>query len=305
MPYKEGQPTLIDFLVRPFLHIKVVKKDAFGKPHVYLFEYFTILKLIFESGAILGRAMCDKIDEFKKMVLTPNSTEDEVLELATKTAEAQLADFKKEYGSEPSGFVDFIHGELFKGAIGLSIVDCGEVLIRDKKRYKEIKRTIDKKAQQKVVLSQEAIYGVLANYSYRGIGFGIMFPALTKKMTTNFVNRAEELLLLAAYTQEFYPELIDDLELRDYIDTEGSRHLQSSTTGYIAQRYEFYQSQLEIFYVDATTDAYTSSISQFWKLYAEELGLKKDIAKADKEAKAVVVEFVKLVAAATCSYRTR
>ena len=225
MPYKEGQPTLIDFLVQPFLHIgkagniEVVKKDAFGKPYVYQFEYFIILKLIFESGAILGRAMCDKIDEFKKVLLIPNHTGDEVLELATKAAEAQLADFKKEYGNEPSRFGDFIHGELFKGAIGLSLIDCAEVLIHDKKRYKEIKRMVDKKARQEVVLSQEAIYDVLTNYSYRGIGFGIKFPALTKKMT-NFANRAEELLLLAAYTQEFYPELIDDLELRDYINTE-------------------------------------------------------------------------------------
>ena len=297
MPYKEGQPTLIDFLVRPFLHIEVVKKDAFGKPYVYQFEYFIILKLIFESGAILGRAMCDKIDEFKKVLLIPNHTGDEVLELATKAAEAQLADFKKEYGNEPSRFGDFIHGELFKGAIGLRLIDCAEVLIHDKKRYKEIKRTVDKKAQQKVVLSQEAIYGVLTNYSHRGIGFGIKFPALTKKMAS-FVDRAEELLLLAAYTQEFYPELIDDLELRDYINTE--EVVKMGVDKWLNQ------SQLKMLYVDAATDAYANSISQFWKLYAEELGLKKDVAtKVDKEAKAVVVEFAKLVATATCSYRTK
>jgi hypothetical protein len=233
MPYKEGQPTLIDFLVRPFLHIEVVKKDAFGKPYVYQFEYFMLLHTIFQSGAILGRAMCNKIDEFKKVLLIPNSTEDEVLELATKAAEAQLADFKKEYGNEPSRFVDFIHGELFKGAIGLSLIDCGEVLIRDKKRYKEIKRTVDKKARQEVVLSQEAIYDVLTNYGYRGIGFGIKFPELTEKLSIGKANLEGEMV-----------------------------------------------------YIDAATDAYTNSISQFWKLY-EDVATKVDI-----------VEFAKLVATA-------
>jgi len=227
MPYKEGQPTLTDFLVwlklQLNIYLKVVKKKEGAEPYVYQFEYFMLLQQIFLDGAALGRAMCNKIDEFKKVLLIPNHTGDEVLELATKAAEARLADFKKEYGNEPSNFSDFIHGELFKGAIGLSLRDCGEVLIHDKKRYKEIKRTVDKKGRQKVVLSQEAIYDVLTNYSYLGIGFGIKFPELTESICSKaYLESLEEYLLplLADYTQEFYPELIDDLELRDYIDTD-------------------------------------------------------------------------------------
>lgn len=198
MPYKEGQPTLIDILVRPFLHIEVIKKDALGKPYVFQFEYFMLLHIMFQSGAILGRMMCNKIDEFKKMLLIPNYTEGEVLEQATKAAEAQLADFKKEYGNEPSHLGDFIHGELFKGAIGLSLRDCVEVLIRDKKRYKEIKRMVEKKDRQKVALSQEAVYDVLTNYVYRGIGFGMKFPELTGKLSKDKENLEGEMVYIDA-----------------------------------------------------------------------------------------------------------
>lgn len=196
MPYEEGQPTLIDILVRPFLHIEVVKKDAFGKPYVYQFEYFMLLHVMFQSGAILGRMMCNKIDEFKKMLLIPDHTEGEVLEQATKAAEAQLADFKKEYGNEPSHLGDFIHGELFKGAIGLSLRDYVEVLIRDKKRYKEIKRIVEKKARQKVSLSDN--YDVLTNYVYRGIGFGMKFPELTEKLSKGKENLEGEMVYIDA-----------------------------------------------------------------------------------------------------------
>ncbi len=252
MPYKEGQPTLTSFLAWPFTKIEVVKEDAFGKPYVNLFEYYMILQVIFESGAVLGRAMCNKIDEFRKMLLIP-PTKDDALEKATKAAKAIFDAATKESGNEPSNFGDFIHGMLFKEAIGLSLRDCAEVLMRDKKRFKEIQRTVEKKAQQKASLSDN--YDVLMLYGYWGISFGIKFPELTEKMYRNLhenINmdayselkelgllvgdigekrevisleeREKELLqLLAAYTQECYPELIDDLELREYIDIEGQK----------------------------------------------------------------------------------
>ncbi len=257
MPYKEGQPTLIECLVWPFTKIEVVKEDASGKPYVYLFEYYMILQVIFESGAVLGRAMCNKIDKFRKMLLIP-PTKDDALEKATKAAKAIFDAATKESGNEPSNFGDFIHGMLFKEAIGLSLRDCAEVLMRDKKRFKEIQRTVEKKAQQKGSLSDN--YDVLMLYGYWGIGFGIRFPELTEKMYRNLhenidvdaysklrelgllvpperglpipekpevlsmEEREKELLqLLAAYTQEFYPELIDELELREYIDIGGQK----------------------------------------------------------------------------------
>jgi len=88
-------------------------------------------------------------------------------------------------------------------------------------------------------------------FGLEGVGFGSSFPELTEKMYINTYEKVnldnwargvaagidipaqpeivsleerEEavLLIVAVYTADYYPELLDPLDLRGYIDTKGS-----------------------------------------------------------------------------------
>jgi len=246
MPYKEEQPTLIGCLAWIPLKL-VVKKGAFGKRYLHLFDYFQAIQFQYESGAVLGRAKRDKLSALKKLLVIPGYTAADVMEMAQDTAKKRLTDFKKDSGNEPETFSDFLYWKMFESAIGQSITDCAEAYLHGNKK---ILKMIDKKANEKVPLP-EADYP-LSIFGYEGVGFGSSFPELTEKMYRNATEnidmdkwskarayglaipekpdivsleeREEALLqIVAAYTAEFYPELLDPLDLRGYIDTEGNR----------------------------------------------------------------------------------
>jgi hypothetical protein len=228
MPYKEGQPTFIGFLSIPVV-TKVAKTRLFGGPYVHFGGFLMVCSYLYENGAILGRAKRDKLTELAKMFSIPG-TEVENINSLQEQAKTRL----KKFGGEPSSFyIFFISGELEK--LGLSLSSDLKVL---KKAFKE-------KWSLKTTEPFIKIFGL------EGIGFGSSFPELTEKMYRNsyenidmdvwtkhrahglaipekptIISLEEQektvLQMVAAYASEYYPELLDPLDLRGYIDTIGN-----------------------------------------------------------------------------------
>lgn len=241
MPYKEGQRTLMGFLGIPIV-TKVAKTRLFRGPYIRFYNLFEVLSYLYMTGAILGRARRDNITELAKMFSMPGG-EEEFMNWLQKQAKERLDTFRNEVGKEPDTFNEFILFKEFESAIGLSMEDWF-------KAYADGNTRIMRVADEKVPL--EKAEPVIKEFQLEGIGFGSSFPELTEKMYRNaFENidmdlwskhrahglaipekptiisleEQEEIVLqmVATYTSEFYSELLDPLDLRGYIDTEGSR----------------------------------------------------------------------------------
>lgn len=237
MPCKEGQPLLMEYSWWVPLK-QVVRKKLFGKRYIQFIDYARILAFQYETGALLGRAMRDKLDIFHKMLLKPGADINNSITSIQSKAKDHLKKFTEEEGKEPDTFYDFIATrELTKAekVMGLSTVDVHE----PKRHLKELGKLYGHE------LALDDVYTNIFNSGLIGIGFGSSFPELTVKMYKNayenidkngwpeagshglnlpeapdivsFEEREESILrMFAAYTAEFYPELLDPLDLRSY-----------------------------------------------------------------------------------------
>lgn len=237
MPFVEGQPTLAGCL--SWIPLKqVVKKQLFGGRYIRLYDYFTILNYQYESGAILGRARSNTLSILEKMLTTPEGTEGQTVKVLQELAKERLDRFTKDIGKEPDTFFEFIHFKELERTIGLSLTDF-YLAYGSKKLIKVL--------GEKLPL-EEALFISIRMFGLEGIGFGSSFPELTEKMYRNVYEhpdvdigvwammrsygldipekpeiipleeREEALLLIvAAYAAEFYPELLDPLDLRSHV----------------------------------------------------------------------------------------
>lgn len=241
MPYKEGQRTLMGFLGIPIV-TKASKTRLFGGPYIRFYDLCAVLSYLYTTGAILGRARRNKLSILAKLFSIPG-TEKENIDGLQEEATKRFVKFKNEVGNEPDTFNKFILFRELESAIGLGMEDWF-------KAYTEGDTKIMKVADEKVPL--EKAEPVIKKFQLEGIGFGSSFPELTEKMYRNaFENidmdawadarahglaisekptiislkEQEEIVLqmVAAYTAEYYPELLDPLDLRDYINIEGNR----------------------------------------------------------------------------------
>lgn len=242
MPYKEERISLQGFIV--WIPLKsMVRKTLIGKRYIHLATSLLSFHVEYETGAVLGRAMLDKLDILKKMLSIPGLNMANVIKDAQEAGKKRLDEFKKEHGDEPETFSDFIYWPLWEKATGLSLGKLfkpSHIENRERER-KRLSRTIQRKLGEKVPL--EEAQPAISNFLLEGIGFGSAFPALTEKMyknayetidvewqsiwralgrpcpdleTTIPLKEREEQLLqaVAAYTSEYYPELLDPLDLR-------------------------------------------------------------------------------------------
>ena len=254
MPYKEGQPTLTDFLVS-VCSARRVRKSLFGKPYIVFWDFRGAIVLLYAQGAILGRARRDKLTILEKMVLAPG-LESRSLTSLQKQAKKHLGASRNKAGREPNHFLEFIASEELRDVLGLSAVGLTaedmlriDAIANPSKRAKEMM----KENKRKVPLAFAEFNMSMA--AQEGIGFGSSFPELTEIMCKNenesirglplplpeeprslrSLNfEGQELLVLglaATYVQECYPELLDVLELRGYLDKllQESRQPQSET----------------------------------------------------------------------------
>ena len=245
MPYKEGQPTFIGFLGIPIV-TQAAKKRLFGGPYIRFYDLCGVLSYLYTAGAILGRARQNKLSVLAKLFSIPG-TEKENVDGLQEEAAKRLSNFRSEVGKEPDTFTEFILFRELESAIGLSMKDW----LKANTKGKIIgNKKIMKVADEKVPL-EEAVPSV-SMFGLEGIGFGSSFPELTEEMYRNsfenidmdlwskhravglaipekpdVLNLEEQekavLQMVAAYTAEYYPELLDPLDLRGYIqEVEGS-----------------------------------------------------------------------------------
>jgi len=247
MPYKEGQPLLMEFSTWVPLKL-VVRKRLFGKRYITMFYYSRTLAFQYETGALSGRAMRDKLDIFHKMLVKPGTDINRSIAFIQSEAKDRLKKFTEEKGKEPDTFNDFIALKELEEAskvMGLSIDE--DAYYKDPKSHL---KNLRKLYGHEVALDD--VYRNILNCGLYGIGFGSSFPELTVRMYKNsyedinmnewaqarsyglnipdkpdiipFEEREEALIqMVAAYTSEYYPELLDPLDLRGYIDTKGNR----------------------------------------------------------------------------------
>lgn len=256
MPYEEERISLQGFLV--WIPLKsMVRKTLIGKRYIHLATCLLSFQIECETGAVLGRAMLNKLDILKKMVSIPGLNMTNVIKDAQEAAEKRLDEFKKEHGDEPVTFSDFIYWPLWETTTGLSFGELfkPEHVENRERTRKRLSRTIQKKLREKVPL--EEAQPAISSFLLEGIGFGSIFPKLTEKMYKNAYEKTDEefqrisralgfstpedlsrrvglpnpkdraptlkeredgvLQMVAAYTSEYYPELLDPLDLRGHL----------------------------------------------------------------------------------------
>lgn len=247
MPYKKGQPSLMGVLGYVPVN-KVAKKRLLGGPYIPFSDFCTVLCFMYESGAILGRARRDKLSILVKMLEAPGTRkaltkallmlQGGTIEILRNEAKKRLDTFRSEVGKEPDTFFEFIQLRELERTIGLSLNDALKAYSGGDKR---IMKALDDKVPLKEAEPHIKIFGL------EGIGFGNSFPQLTERMYRNLhenidmhvwsdarahglaipekptqmtLEEQEEQILqmVAAYTSEYYPELLDPLDLRGHLD---------------------------------------------------------------------------------------
>lgn len=247
MPYREKQALLTEYFASIPMEL-VARKELFGKRYVTVFDYCRIITFQYEAGALLGYNMRNKLDILYEMLVKPGTDINRSIAFIQSEAKDRLKGFVEEEGKEPDTFYDFItFRELVEMSkdMGLSIYDDlykdPENRLKNLKKFYGHKLAVDDYAKNDYSKS-------IKNCFYYGIGFGSGFPELTVKMYKNtyesidirmeqwaemrsfgfktekpdFIpfeeQRKENLQIVAAYTAEFYPELLDLLDLRDYLN---------------------------------------------------------------------------------------
>jgi len=247
MPYKGEQPSLAVVLCQPFLN-KISRKALLGKPYARAIDLVDVEERLYSIGAALGHALRNKLDILVKLLFAPGAKEceaDRIMSLCKKDARKNLEEFRNEYGRDPYTFGDLtsyrsVENRLRNEGIRLSAEDAIESYIHGDRKIKKI---FDAK------VDLEGIERILFPALLQGIHFGSSFPELTERMYRKAHEDDEDfwarkwhgitipeeleawsfeetqkavLQMVAAYTSEYYPELLDPLDLRGYIDTKSN-----------------------------------------------------------------------------------
>ena len=135
----------------------VIKKKRSGGYEISGFNVMIASMWVFQKGAILGRARSDHINTLAQLVAVEGDEEKMCTFFKNATEE-----ILKQYGKEPSSFLDFSQKTLFSG-IDFGNIDTTKAFYNKKYRLGEILPDFQ---------------GVVA----MGIGFGALRPELVKKM---------------------------------------------------------------------------------------------------------------------------
>jgi len=96
--------------VYPISNKKIIKESLFGGPYARSIDLLLVSAYIYPIGAVLGRALRDKLDALTKFLFVP-STEgaklDRVIQLCKKDVKNNLEEYKNKFGREPTTFDDF------------------------------------------------------------------------------------------------------------------------------------------------------------------------------------------------------
>jgi hypothetical protein len=244
MPHKEEQPRLMASL--SWIPLKqVLNKNLFGGRWLTQYNFFVALSFQYESGALIGRAKSDKLSILEKMLGNP-TVEGELVQTCKDAAKKRLDEFRRDIGKEPDTFKEFIlDRELERSGLRRLLDDAARSIVTHLETRTHREKAL-KAFLKKVPL--EKAYPYLYIFGMEGVGFGSSFPELTERMYRNATEnidmdewtevrnkmgldipekpdvvsleeREKALLsIVSAYTAEFYPELLDPLDLRNIIE---------------------------------------------------------------------------------------
>jgi len=248
MPYGSEPSSLALLLCQPFLN-KITRKPLFGTPYARSIDLIDVEERLYSIGAALGHVMRNELDILVKLLFVPGANQDEadrIMSLCKKDARKNLEEFRNKYGRDPDTFGGFtsyrrVENRLRNEGIRISARDAMEA-------YAQGDRKIRKIFNEKVDL--EGIEGIVFPPLLQGIHFGRSFPELTEKMYRkayeddqgilarkwNGVTIPEELKawsleetqkavlqIVAIYSSKYYPEVIDPLGLRGFLQPSESR----------------------------------------------------------------------------------
>jgi hypothetical protein len=80
---------------------QVIQKRLFGKCYITMFHYTATLAFQYDTGALLGRAMCCKLDIFHKMLVKPGTDINRSIAFIQTKAKCRLKKFIEGEGKEP------------------------------------------------------------------------------------------------------------------------------------------------------------------------------------------------------------
>ncbi|HJX12479.1 MAG TPA: hypothetical protein VJ377_03005 [Dehalococcoidales bacterium] len=257
-----SKPPVTDWLIHTalgnFLHTKLISWSIapMTESCFLLIDYLLVISFLYESGAILGRAMVSskKFNIFKAMLSTKDSDE-----FWQKMANERLKRFIKRFKKEPETFKEFIFERLAHIATGVHPYDAWERETFEKNYDVNKKHRIkvfdiyDKKipldtsirsTSNPTLPRRKELQDEIRWYVREGIGFGSYFIELTEKMNNNFwesvrsdMDRLSErfpnaseitilsleeqeralMKMVAFWAHECYQELLKPLALKQYI----------------------------------------------------------------------------------------
>jgi hypothetical protein len=241
--YKKGeQPSLSVLLCQPFMN-KITRKAIWGKPYARAIDLLDVEEQLYSIGAALGHAMRNKLDILKKLLSVPSAKQyeaDRIMNLCKKDARKNLEEFRNKHGRDPDTFGDFIsyrsvENLLRNKGIRLNAKEAIEAYTEGNSKIKKIfdlQVELEGNEQRMIIMLLQ------------GIQFGSSFPELTERMYQKLRKEDDDfwahrfygikipetlkpwsledtqqaiLQMVAAYTSEYYPELLDPLNLRDYL----------------------------------------------------------------------------------------
>jgi hypothetical protein len=221
-------------------------KPIFGKPYVRAIALIDTEERLYSIGAALGHALRKKPDMAVKLLFSPNTGESKVKSIMNtcKTdAKKNLDDYLDKFGYAPKTFGDFVSYRSVENAlknegIMLNTKEASKAYVEGNKK---VKRIFDQKVDLNGIEERMLIH------FWQGVQFGMSFPELTEKMyqqaseedskfwadslwsglkipedlrVENFDAIEKYLLkILASYASENYPELLEPLDLKAYLDT--------------------------------------------------------------------------------------
>lgn len=206
---------LTDRLIHvPLSQVRKTKYRFWGENYyIHLYDYFLVLSFLYESGAILGRAMrsnlnlfeemlpiselecgSSKVNLFGKMLAISDYQEVNLYNPSMKDlqemSKGRLHRYRKRFRKEPDTFQEFIYERELQLAFGIHPADLLEATVRG--NYKKAIKAYDKKipVEQKwdltwVPTKKENEFETRM-FVLESIGFGSYFPELTEKLNRNY-----------------------------------------------------------------------------------------------------------------------
>ncbi len=221
MADETSQPALM-FHVGNEALLGLVEKGLFGRAYIRVGRFVIAGLWLYGTGAVLGRARRDRLETLAKMFSDPGRERE-----STNFLQDLAAERIEKYGSEPESFFDFFMTTEYEKS-GVSWPPAS---------LDAMKRVDNEK------IPPEQADDILKMFVLEGIGFGSKFPELTEQMwkatyetydadtwmrarthgldipeqfTPLPLEEREQVVLaqLAGYATEYFPELVDPLDLR-------------------------------------------------------------------------------------------